>query len=58
MLFKKRRGVFVYRSGAVFFEIEAHDESDLIARGKHERFVIDKAKFDGKLKDKIENTGK
>ena len=36
------------------FEIEAYDEVDLIARGKHERFVIDKAKFDGKLKEKIE----
>jgi fluoroacetyl-CoA thioesterase len=37
------------------FEVEAHDGADLISRGKHERFVIDKAKFDAKLKDKIEN---
>ena len=35
------------------FEIEAHDGTDRIARGKHERFVIDKAKFDAKLQDKI-----
>ena len=35
------------------FEIEAHDGTDLIARGKHERFVIDKAKFDDKLDKKI-----
>ena len=37
------------------FEIEANDGLDLIARGKHERFIIDKAKFDAKLKEKIEN---
>ena len=40
------------------FEIKAHDGVDLIARGKHERFVIDKAKFDAKLKEKIENAGR
>jgi fluoroacetyl-CoA thioesterase len=37
------------------FEIEAHDGADLIARGKHERFVIDKAKFDAKLAEKIKS---
>ncbi len=35
------------------FEIEAHDDVDLIARGRHERFVIDKAKFDANLEKKI-----
>ena len=40
------------------FEIEAHDGTDMIARGKHERFVIDKAKFDAKLKEKIAKAGK
>ena len=39
------------------FEIEAHDGTDMIARGRHERFVIDKAKFDAKLKEKIDNAG-
>ena len=39
------------------FEIEAHDGADLIARGRHERFVIDKAKFDAKLKEKIDDAG-
>ena len=34
------------------FEIEAHDDVDLIARGRHERFVIDKAKFDANLEKK------
>jgi fluoroacetyl-CoA thioesterase len=34
------------------FEVEAHDGIDLIARGRHERFVINKAKFDRKMADK------
>jgi len=34
------------------FEVEAHDGIDLIARGRHERFVIHKAKFDRKMADK------
>ena len=40
------------------FDIEAHDGVDLIARGRHERFVIEKAKFDAKLKEKIEHAGR
>jgi fluoroacetyl-CoA thioesterase len=39
------------------FEIEAHDGLDLISRGKHERFVIDKTKFDAKLKEKSDRAG-
>ena len=35
------------------FEIEAHDGVDRIGRGRHERFVIDKAAFDAKLKAKM-----
>lgn len=31
------------------FAVEAHDGVDLISRGRHERFVIDKEKFDAKL---------
>ena len=34
------------------FAVEAHDGVDRIARGRHERFVIDKAKFDGRLAEK------
>ena len=34
------------------FEVEAHDGVDLISRGKHERFIIYKEKFDAKMKDK------
>lgn len=31
------------------FTVEAHDGVELISRGRHERFVINKAKFDAKL---------
>jgi fluoroacetyl-CoA thioesterase len=34
------------------FAVEAHDGVDLIATGRHERFVIDKAKFDARLEAK------
>ncbi len=34
------------------FEVEAHDGIELITRGGHERFVINKAKFDHKMDDK------
>jgi fluoroacetyl-CoA thioesterase len=34
------------------FTVEAHDEVDLISRGRHERFVIDRARFDAKLSSK------
>jgi fluoroacetyl-CoA thioesterase len=31
------------------FSVEAHDGVDLISTGRHERFIINKAKFDAKL---------
>jgi fluoroacetyl-CoA thioesterase len=34
------------------FTISAHDGVDLISRGTHERFIIDKEKFDKKLSRK------
>lgn len=34
------------------FTVEAHDGIDRISQGRHERFVINKAKFDAKLGDK------
>jgi len=34
------------------FEVEVYDEVDLISQGKHERFVINKEKFDAKIKEK------
>ena len=39
------------------FEVEAHDGIDLITRGKHERFVINKDKFDRKIKEKHKTMG-
>jgi fluoroacetyl-CoA thioesterase len=35
------------------FSVEAHDGIDLICKGKHERFVINKQKFDAKLGEKL-----
>ena len=34
------------------FTIEAHDGVDLISKGRHERFVIIKEKFDSKVNEK------
>ena len=34
------------------FEVEAHDGIDLISRGRHERFIIHKEKFDRRLGEK------
>lgn len=38
------------------FEVVAHDGIDLISRGRHERFVINKEKFDAKLGVKMGKT--
>lgn len=36
------------------FNVEAHDGVDLISRGRHERFVIDREKFDARMVAKRE----
>jgi fluoroacetyl-CoA thioesterase len=36
------------------FEVEAHDGVDVIAKGRHERFVIDREKFGARVKEKSE----
>ena len=41
----------------LLFEVEAHDGVDLITKGRHERFIINKEKFDSKMKEKIANKG-
>jgi fluoroacetyl-CoA thioesterase len=33
----------------LIFEVEAHDGVDIIARGRHERMIANRAKFDAKL---------
>ena len=35
------------------FSVEAHDGVDVIAKGRHERYLIDKAKFDERLRQKL-----
>ena len=39
------------------FEVEADDGVDVIASGSHERFVIDKERFDQKMRKKAEAAG-
>jgi fluoroacetyl-CoA thioesterase len=38
-------------------EVDAHDGVELISKGKHERFIIKKDKFDSKMKEKITKKG-
>jgi len=38
------------------FAVEAHDGIDLISKGRHERFIINKEKFDAKVGAKRGNT--
>lgn len=35
------------------FNVEAHDGIDLISKGRHERFIINKERFDAKLAEKL-----
>ncbi|MGV1099577.1 thioesterase family protein [Thiovibrio sp. JS02] len=37
------------------FEVEAHDGVDRISKGRHERFVINKEKFDARVGEKRRN---
>ena len=37
------------------FSVSAHDGMDTISQGTHERFIINRAKFDSKLRDKLSN---
>jgi len=37
----------------LLFEVEAHDGVELISKGKHERFIINKEKFTSKMKEKM-----
>ncbi|MGE5809442.1 MAG: hypothetical protein ACM32I_09975 [Nitrospirota bacterium] len=41
----------------MLFEVEARDEADLISKGRHERFIINKDKFDAKMKERIDKKG-
>lgn len=39
------------------FEVEAHDGVEVISKGLHERFVINRAKFDAKVESKLRPAG-
>jgi len=39
----------------LIFEVEAHDGVDLISKGTHKRFIINRKKFDDKMEDKLNN---
>jgi len=41
----------------LLFEVEAHDGLDLVSKGRHERFIISKEKFDSKMKEKTAKEG-
>jgi fluoroacetyl-CoA thioesterase len=36
----------------LIFKVEAHDGVDLISQGQHERFIINRQKFDERIKAK------
>lgn len=36
----------------LLFAVEAHDGVDLIAKGRHERFIIDRERFDERVRSK------
>ncbi len=36
------------------FSVEAHDGVDVISKGRHERFVINKERFDAKLEARVQ----
>ncbi len=38
------------------FQVEAHDGVELISKGRHERFVINKEKFDAKVGEKSKSS--
>lgn len=42
----------------LIFDVEVHDGVDSICRGRHERFVINKAQFDHKLMAKIKTAAR
>lgn len=33
----------------LIFEVQAHDGVEIIARGRHERFIVNRARFDAKM---------
>jgi fluoroacetyl-CoA thioesterase len=44
--------LIVVEGKKLIFNVEAHDGVDLISRGQHERFIINRQKFDERIKGK------
>lgn len=42
----------------LLFDVEAHDGVDLIGKGRHERFIIDRARFGDKMARKLADATK
>ena len=40
------------------FQVEAHDGVEVISKGRHERFIVNREKFDAKLGGKLKTAGK
>lgn len=40
----------------LIFQVEAHDEVDVISRGRHERVVINKKQFEERARSKLAHT--
>jgi fluoroacetyl-CoA thioesterase len=52
-----RAEVVAVQGRKISFRAEAHDDLDLIARGTHERHVIDAARFNARVADKLARVG-
>ena len=48
--------LIVVEGKKLVFAVEAHDGVDLISKGKHERYIINKEKFDAKVGSKKGNS--
>jgi fluoroacetyl-CoA thioesterase len=35
------------------FQVEAHDGVDVISKGRHERYIVNKERFDAKVGEKL-----
>lgn len=46
--------VLSYEGRTVCFRVEAHDERELIGDGKHERVIVNVAKFDERVQRKLQ----
>ncbi|MFZ5523840.1 MAG: thioesterase family protein [Pseudomonadota bacterium] len=55
MQFKATIELIAVEEKKLVFAVEAHNGVDLISKGRHERFIINKEKFDAKVGAKSGN---